>query len=148
MVKKHMKTADNRDKKVYTPATSSSLTVGQTMTDGSIFAGVSPDTGRNMFVTPADAPLAYTFNQAQDYAEALDGHGHRDWRVPTKGELKLLFDNLAAIGGFDLSGAFPSGWYWSSSQDTSYSAWSQRFSDGHQSEHGDAMSSSLRCVRG
>src|ERR1700690_2952957 len=146
MVKKHMKTAGNRDKKVSTSITSGSLTIGQTMKDGSILAGVSPDTGRDLFAPPADAPLAYTFNQAQDYAGALDAHDHQDWRIPTKGELKLLFDNFAAIGGFDLSGAFPSGWYWSSSQDTSYSAWSQRFSDGRQSEHGDAMQSSLRCV--
>jgi hypothetical protein len=33
--------------------------------------------------------------------------------MPTKSELNVLFNNRAAIGGFDLSGSEPSGWYWS-----------------------------------
>ena len=149
MVKKHMNamTANNREVKASIPASAGFLIVGQKMDDGSIFAGISPDTGRNMFVTPADAPLVYTFNQAQDHAAALDAHGHHDWRMPTRGELKMLFDNRAAIGGFSENGVSPGGWYWSSTQETNFSAWSQRFSDGVQAQHGDAMLSALRCVR-
>jgi hypothetical protein len=68
------------------------------------------------YTPPADAPLTYTFNQARKYAEQLDGHGHRHWRVPTKCELSVLFQNRAAIGDLDDSGVFPGGWYWSSWQ--------------------------------
>jgi len=89
---------------------------GDRMADGTVFAGVSPDTNTPMYLTPADATLTYTFNQAQKYAAKLDAHGHQDWRMPSKSELNVLFNNRAAIGGFDVSGSDPAGWYWSSSQ--------------------------------
>jgi hypothetical protein len=131
--------------------------VGEVMTDGTVYAGISPDTGSAMYTTPTDAPLTYTFNQARNYAAAfnqapnyaakLAAHGHQDWRVPTKGELNVLFQNRAAIGGFDESGSTPAGWYWSSSQTNSYYAWSQRLSDGNQHNSLKYNDSSLRCVR-
>ena len=121
--------------------------VGDKMPDGSVYAGISPDTGKAMYATPADAPLTYTFNAAQKYAAKLDVHGRQDWRVPTKGELNVLFQNRAAIGGFDISGSFPAGWYGSSSQGLNYGAWDQRFSDGHQYGLNKHFDSSLRCVR-
>lgn len=120
---------------------------GDKMPDGMVFAGISPDTHQPMYATAADAPLTYTFNQAQKYAAKLDAHGHNDWRVPTKGELNVLFQHRAAISGFNASGSHPAGWYWSSSQyDVSY-AWAQRFSDGNQVNHYEDFDSSLRCVR-
>jgi hypothetical protein len=45
----------------------------------------------------------------------LDAH---DWRVPTKIEMSLLFNNRASVGGFDESGSDRVGWYCSSLQDT------------------------------
>jgi hypothetical protein len=126
------------------------------MEDGTIFAGISPDTGRPMYVTPADAPLVYTFNQAQKYVQNLDAHGHKDWRVPTKGELNVLFQNRAAIGGFDRNGEFSTGWYRAAPSPSrrlffssiSSSSCSQRFSDGAQVDYNKASTTSLRCVRG
>src|SRR5438477_1088089 len=67
--------------------------VGDKMADGSIFAGISPDTGKKMFATPADAPLTMKWKQAMDYAARLDVLGHTDWRVPTTGELNVLWEN-------------------------------------------------------
>ena len=52
------------------------------MPDGTVLAGISPDTNKPMYATPTDASLAMTFNEAQDYATKLDVHGHKDWRVP------------------------------------------------------------------
>jgi hypothetical protein len=125
--------------------------IGDAMDDGTIFAGISPDTHQLLYATPADAPLTYTFNEAADYARLLNAQkflGHDDWRVPTKGELNLLFANHAAIGGFDLSGSPPAGWYRSSSQSEHYpTAWAQRFSDGNQDYYFKINASSLRCVR-
>jgi hypothetical protein len=121
--------------------------IGDKMEDGTVYAGISPDTNKPMYATPADAPLTYTFNQAQKYAAKLDAHGHHDWHVPTKGELNVLFQNRAAIGGFDISCPNPAGWYWSSSPDILYSGWAQRFSDGSQGIGGRGYGSSLRCVR-
>ncbi len=67
--------------------------------------------------------------------------------MPTKGELNVLYNNRAAIGGFDVTGSYPAGWYWSSSQYNTNYAWDQRFSDGDQNYYHKNLDSSLRCVR-
>jgi hypothetical protein len=121
--------------------------IGEEMPDGTIYAGISPVTNKPMYAAPADASLTMTFNQAKEYAAQLDAHGHQDWRVPTKEELKVLFNNRAAVGGFNLSGADPAGWYWSSSQLFKWNAWGQRFSDGFQNSYLKDDHSSVRCVR-
>ena len=54
--------------------------------------------------------------EAEKYAKGFEGHGHKDFRVPTKNELSVLFNNRAAIGGFNVTGSIPAGWYWSSSR--------------------------------
>jgi hypothetical protein len=125
----------------------SELSIGAVMKDGTIYAGISPDTNKPMYATPADAPLTMKFNEAQKYAAKLDAHHHRDWRVPTKAELNVLFNNRAAIGGFNLTGSDPAGWYWSASSDSRWGAWDQRFSDGYQRDNGKGVYSSVRCVR-
>jgi len=117
---------------------------GDKMPDGTIFAGVSPDTGKAMYATPADASLSMKFNKAREYAARLDAHGHKDWRVPTKAELNVLFNNRAAIVG-DITG--PADWYWSSSPGSIFLAWGQCFSDGCQSEGMKLNHASVRCVR-
>jgi len=121
--------------------------IGDKMPDGTVYAGLSPETNQPMYTTPADAPLTMKFNKARKYAAKLDAHRHRDWRVPTKAELDVLFNNRAAIGGFDLSGLAPTGWYWSSGRGVIVGAWAQRFGTGFQYSltRGDALS--LRCVR-
>jgi hypothetical protein len=140
----HVHPAVNDDAK---PAVISVPKSGERMSDGTIFAGISPETNKPMYTTPQDAPLTMRWKAAMEYAAKLDTLGHQDWRAPTKGELNVLFKNRAAIGGFDESGSSPAGWYWSSSQGD-YGAWDQRFSGGNQNYNifkGDA--SSLRCVR-
>jgi hypothetical protein len=132
------------------PATKAEPKPGDRMAYGTVFAGISPDTNKPMYTTAKDAPLTYTFNQAQKYAARLNkenAHDHDDWRVPTKNELDVLFNNRAAIGGFDISGSDSAGWYWSSSRYGYYGAWAQRFSDGLQYDGFKYDASSLRCVR-
>jgi len=85
-------------------------------------------------------------DDAKEYAALLDAHGHQDWRVPTKGEPGVLFNNHAAIGGFDVTGSFPAGWYWSTHANEIY-AWGQRFSDGRQDYYLKGSRSAVRCVR-
>ncbi len=121
---------------------------GNRMPDRTVFAGVSPDTGKPMYMTSQDAPLTMKWKDAMEYAANLNAQGYRDWRVPTKGELKVLFENRAASGGFDHSGAYHAGWYWSSSQLTNDDAWAKRFSDGNEGYYSlDEVVSSLRRVR-
>jgi uncharacterized protein DUF1566 len=120
---------------------------GDKMPDGTIYAGISPDTRQPMYTTPADAPLTMKWKAAMKYAKKLDAHGRQDWRVPTKRELNVLFNNRAAIGGFNLSGSDPAGWYWSGTQGNLWSAWGQRFSGGGQDDGSKGNRSSVRCVR-
>jgi hypothetical protein len=121
--------------------------IGDTMEDGTMFAGISPDTNKPMFAAAADAPGVYDHNEAEKYANGFEGHGHKDFRVPTKGELNALFNNRAAIGGFNVTGSNPAGWYWSSSRSYYGNAWAQRFSDGNQNNNNRNNNSSLRLVR-
>ena len=132
--------------------------IGDKMADGTIYAGFSPDTGKNMYAMPADAPRGMTFKQAKAYAAALDAHGHKDWRVPSVAELQALFDNRSAIGGFNETGLLFAGYYWSGSPYTEPNQfltpesrdvvfWAQRFSDGARAGHLHLDPYSVRCVR-
>ena len=49
------------------------------------------------------------------------------WRLPTKEELNVLYENKDEIGGF------ANDYYWSSTEDESYTAWIQGFGDGDTS---------------
>jgi hypothetical protein len=129
------------------------LQVGDEMEDGTIYAGISPDTRKPMYAMPTDVSLTYTFNAAKDYVDdlnALDSFSHTDWRVPTKNELNVLYENRnkgKLKGTFNETGSYPAGWYWSSSQGNTLNARAQRFSDGHPRYFYKSNVSSLRCVR-
>jgi hypothetical protein len=124
---------------------------GDKMPDGSICAGRSPENGKMMYTTPVDEPLTCTFKQAAEQAAVhnmTDTFGHHDWRVPMTAELNVMFNNRAAIGRFNLSGSTPgftpAGWYWSSSADIVWTAWSQRLRDGSQINNFKNYQMSLR----
>jgi len=57
--------------------------------------------------------------------------GYKDWFLPSKAELDLMYINLKMK---DL-GNFSDGWYWSSTNQFTDRAWAQLFSNGEQSEH-------------
>jgi hypothetical protein len=121
--------------------------IGDEMPDGTIYAGISPDTNKPMYAMPDDAPGTYNFQDANNYASVLDLHGHCDWRLPTKAELNILFDNRIAIGGFNLAPSSLAAWYWSSLESYDWLAWVCRFSDGFQFFDYRGSEAALRCVR-
>jgi len=126
------------------------LKAGDRMEHGTIYAGISPDTGKKMFTTPTDASLTMKWKKAMEYAAGLDAHGHHDWRVPTIDELNVLWENRdkgALKGTFNVTGSLPAAWYWSSTEDYNTTAWNQRFSDGDQNWINKGNDSSVRCVR-
>ena len=126
------------------------INIGDEMEDGTILAGISPDTGQLMYATPRDAPGTYTFNEAARYAKNLVAHGRHDFHAPSKGELNVLWENRnkgKLKGTFNESGSDTAGWYWSSSQDDNGNAWAQCFSDGGMVTNDDTSALSLRCVK-
>ncbi|GHT49011.1 hypothetical protein AGMMS49982_01480 [Bacteroidia bacterium] len=67
--------------------------------------------------------------------------GFTDWRLPTKNELAVLYNEKSAIGGFSTK-------YWSSSSSTSFSDyWYQEFTNGSQSTTASFNGINARCVR-
>jgi Protein of unknown function (DUF1566) len=127
--------------------------IGDEMEDGTIYAGISPDTGKELYTTKNDTYFTYNFNQAAEYATDLNkqtSHGHDDWRVPSNGELNVLWKNRSKgklAGTFNETGSYPAGSYWSSFPDCKLLGWGQRFSDGVQGLNYTAHALSLRCVR-
>ena len=121
--------------------------IGNEMPDGTIYAGISPDTNQPMYAMPLDAPGTYNFQDATYYAATLDLHGRRDWRLPTKAELNMLFNNRISISGFNLAPSSLAAWYWSSLESCDWLAWICRFSDGFLFFDYKGSEAALRCVR-
>lgn len=63
------------------------------------------------------------------------------WRLPTKDELNLLYENKEKIGGF------ASNVYWSSSEYTNLFAWEQGFLSGFQASDDKGYTRYVRAVR-
>ena len=136
--------------------------IGDEMEDGTILAGYYED--KPLYTTPRDEPLTVRFEEAATQAGALNmtnALSHHDWRVPSKGELNVLWENRnkgKLAGTFNETGLDPAGWYWSASKRDG-DAWAQhfsdgddglaqRFSDGFRINNGlKTYVSSLRCVR-
>jgi hypothetical protein len=97
-----------------------------------------------MYTTPKDSPLRATFKEAGKLSAQFAAHGHRDWRLPTPGELDVLFKNRTAIGGFDASGLR----YWSSMGHDFFFAQTKRFSDGRNEGWNRRQQFGQRYVRG
>lgn len=83
---------------------------GMTMPDRTVYVGLSPDTGRPFYTKRLDASGAMNWRCAAEFAKACRANGHCDWRMPTIGELEVMFNNQSAIGGFG------NDWYLSSSK--------------------------------
>jgi len=130
------------------------IKIGTPMPDGSVYAGVSPDTGRDMYAMPKDASFKRGFNKASEYQAAVNARnelGYNDWRLPSNTEMKAIFNNISAIGGFDNSGAYPSGWYWTSTKGYNMGEFVKivRASDGKENEQQEKMRDlSVRLIRG
>jgi len=93
-----------------------------------------------------DAIIASQGSPASSYAAGLarayTGGGHGDWYLPSKEELNKLYLNKAAIG---------TSWdalvYWSSSEASAVSAYSQSFTNGHASGEVKQDLQGVRAVR-
>ena len=64
-----------------------------------------------------------------------------EWRLPTKDELNMLYENKEEIGGFAGSN------YWSSTEYGNTNAWRQYFYSGNQSTNYKLYASYVRAVR-
>ncbi len=126
--------------------------IGDVMQDGTVYAGLSPNTGKPMFAAPADAPLTMDFKAAAKYARELQVGDKNDFRVPTPEELDVLFHNRdkgALKDTFNKSGNMYTGGYYGTSKDYYRThIFVQRFRDGRKTASFSRWSkASIRCVR-
>jgi hypothetical protein len=63
------------------------------------------------------------------------------WRLPTKDELNLIYENKNVVGGF------ANVYYWSSTENDHNDAWAQGFNGGYQSYYGKDYTAYVRAVR-
>jgi len=137
--------------------------IGTVMADKTIYAGLSPQTGRMLFVLPEDE------SRLMDYQSALDGAGinnrtchlgHSDWRLPTLSELHVIFINrrkgalrdtfneeAANYPDLGLSHREAAGWYRTDYWSSYNSKQSQSFKDGTTAPIFDTDSASVRFIR-
>jgi len=84
---------------------------------------------------------------AVQICSTLNSGGYRDWFLPSKDELDLMYKNLKQKG----VGGFSNDWYWSSSQNDYEYAWSQNFNNGGQGfvrgEPNKGRTHSVRAIR-
>jgi hypothetical protein len=124
---------NNSDGWRYLEAASKDAGTGQWGARGYQLGGTDTKVGSGKRNT--DIIMYYLRNSGEgDRAAALATQytegGYKDWFLPSKDELNLIYRNLR----LELRGEFSMGWYWSSSENDGATAWSQRFSDGSQSK--------------
>jgi hypothetical protein len=83
--------------------------------------------------------------KAAQLCAAFEEGGFKDWFLPSKDELDLMYKNLKSRGLGSFNSSF--GWYWSSSERNSLLAWEQMFSDGNQYDVYKTDARSVRAVR-
>jgi hypothetical protein len=117
------------------------LEIGETVDDGSIYAGLTADGKSQVFTLTLDLDVAMTFNDVAKAVRRMNSqrvHGHDDWQIPSKDALEVLQKNQnerALKGTFETaasSGSDYPGWYWSSTEDRDHPSvvWVVRFSGG------------------
>ena len=143
MLQKIFKTALRKNKKI-----------GQKMKDGSIYAGLSPQTGAELFVMPSDASVKMDFNEAGKHMAQINKDkvfGHQDWRLPGKAELSLLYHNRNKghlKKTFEGKATGMDDFYMSASQTfCPNGSWVHRFADGEQDIHLLSAKHRVRYVR-
>jgi hypothetical protein len=92
---------------------------------------------RNTQLIPADGT-----GSAGHRCAIFEAGGYKDWFLPSRDELNLMYRNLKTrgLGNFSL-------WYWSSSEHSKDYAWVQWFTDGVQGIYDKDSTLSVRAVR-
>jgi hypothetical protein len=96
-----------------------------------------------LMVQKTDISSRVQWDTANSLCENSTLSGYTDWRLPTKDELAVLYNERNTIGGFVQSGYSE---YWSSTLASS-NHWFQRFSNGEQSSDIYYTYNYCRCVR-
>lgn len=122
--------------------------IGDLADDGAVFVGKTHE-GKPVYALPADEAAQLTFQEAQDRAAETSLATGRDYHLPSRGEMYVLFNNRAAagLGGFQDQTRDRTSWYWTNATTIWKSAYSRRFEDGRSSTVPTCLRQSARLVR-
>ena len=116
--------------------------------DGTVFAGLSPDTGAVLHTRPDDEspyPVDFCLIRGRDIdalARRARWNGYEDWRIPSPAELQMMYQDRDLIRGFG------GDWYWTSCLTSPVTRVALRFGDGCLHAHYlVAAKARLRLVR-
>lgn len=86
---------------------------------------------------------SFNWDGAVRAAQNHRGGGFTNWRLPSDGELRLMYRNLNEKG----LGGFSNNWYWSSSQYDNKRAWTRKFNTGQENYHSKDYTYLVRAIR-
>ena len=84
---------------------------------------------------------------AASEALAYESGGYSDWYIPSRDELKEMYNTVGNGGSEGDIGGFGNNWYWSSSENNSNDAWLVDFDNGYADYGGKANTSRVRVIR-
>ncbi len=117
------------------------LIVGNACDNGTIYAGVSPDTANALIITPSDAPAKYKWDEAVAFCNSFTGSGYNDWRLPSAAEAGKIQDGWGHIGGLSNS------YYWSGDVVNAATSVAVAMANGATQNTAVQTLNAVRCVR-
>ena len=115
---------------------------------GGYVIDINSDGTHGLVVAMQDQGAASSWYEINDFVSSAINHDtngakFKDWRVPTKRELNLMYLVYSNGNGASLN----SNWYWSSTQNYSTNSWSHNFSNGTQYSSSKNSAKAVRAVR-
>ena len=115
---------------------------------GGYVIDINSDGTHGLVVAMQDQGAASSWYEINDFVSSAINHDtngakFKDWRVPTKRELNLMYLVYSNGNGASLN----SNWYWSSTQNYSTNSWSHNFSNGRQYSSSKNSGFAVRAVR-
>ena len=114
-----------------------SYKIGDKFADGSVVFYIDSSGEHGLIAASHDSSTIHTWASAIKAPKLLGA----DWRLPSKYELELLYQQKDVVGGFALD------YYWSSTEYYSDYAWYQNFTNGDEYPYNKNYALQVRAVR-